>query len=101
MKNLNIENFLQPFMSLALNLNSCSVKELKKQQVYLNNVVSDYIFISIVNSYNLSEYYEMFPSDTKDKALLIEYVTLTEAILISKGAPIKSLLLKNFKKDAA
>ena len=106
MKNLDIQNFLKPFTSLAVNLNSCSVKELKSQQVYLNNAIPDSLFIDIVNSYGLSSYYEMFPSDTKDKALLIEYITLTEVILISsfkfniyQSSPVESLLSKKMKKD--
>ena len=57
-------------------------------------------------SHGLSSYYEMFPSDTKDKALLIEYITLTEVILISsfkfniyQSSPVESLLSKKMKKD--
>ena len=92
MKNLHIQNFLKPFLFLATNLNSCSVKKLKKHQIYLNNAIPDNLFIDSVNSYGLSSYYKTFPSDTKDKGLLIEYIILTEVIIISKGFTIKSLL---------
>ena len=54
MKNLHIQNFLKPFLFLATNLNSCSVKKLKKHQIYLNNAIPDNLFIDSVNSYGLS-----------------------------------------------
>lgn len=86
-------------------LTSCSVKELKKQQIYLNNVLPDHLFISIINSYNWSDYYIAFPSWTNDRSLLIEYVALTETLLLAeprvvrgREVNIKSLVTKNIVK---
>ena len=80
---------------LAQKFAKYSTKKLKKHQFYLNNdVVSDYEFITMVQSINQSEYYENFPSDTMDRVLLIEYLILTEIIFVANGVNFKSLLKK-------
>ena len=70
---------------------NASVDQLIDHMVYLNNVLPDEKFIEIFDAASLSEYFINFPSDTQDKGLLTEYISLVEAFFVANDVDFKSL----------
>lgn len=88
-------------MSILANMayaysSNATVNQLREHMIYLNNLLPDEQFIDIFA--DLSSYFANFPSDTEDKALLSEYVSLVEVFFIAKNVEFDILANKlNFE----
>jgi hypothetical protein len=68
-----------------------TLNQLKKQQVYLNNLVKDEIFIELGYKHNLVDYFISFPSETTNVKKLCKYIDVVECMFMTNGIEYKHL----------
>ena len=66
--------------------------QLKEHQIYLNNLVSDEVFIMCGDIYGLREFFTNFPSETSNKKLLCKYIDVVESMFLKQGFEFDHLI---------